>query len=91
MDKIRFNLVGLRRYYYNLRKELIKQFYDDPFACESFLVGEHYFTIKNYQERRYWSVSLSENINYDDQIILHNMEAKKKKKVKWPFLDQSTF
>ena len=69
VDKIRFNVVELRKYYYNLRKELIKCFYVDPFACECFLGGEHYFYGRDYWEGKYWMVSLSENIHYNDNFF----------------------
>ena len=85
VDKIRFNFVELRKYYCRLRKELIKCFYNDPFACKCFLGREKYSSGRDYREGTYSMVSLSENICYNDKIFLHNLESKKRDQLYGPF------
>ena len=81
VDKHRFNMTELRRYYNKLQKELIKCFYDSPMSTKCFLGGEHYLGGRDWQTGEYWRVSLSESIRYSDDIFLAKLRDKEKKEL----------
>ena len=81
VNKHRFNMMELRRYYDKLQKELIKCFYDSPKSTECFLVEGHYFGSRDWQTGHCWSVFLSESIQYLDDIFLASQRDKKKKEL----------
>ena len=79
VNKHRFNMTELRRYYDKLQKELIKSFYDLPRSTECFLVEGHYFGSRDCQTGHCWSVFLSESIWYSDNIFLASQRIKTKR------------
>ena len=65
VDKNRFNIDELCKYYDRLSHELVKLFYQYPKATDCFL-GEagYYYGGRDWNIGEYWRVSLSESIRY---------------------------
>lgn len=79
IDEIRFDIVKLRKCYYKLRDQLIKCFYEDPFACDCFCTGGEYtFTGRDYSEGTFWMTFLTEKIEYDDGLLRSKLICNKK-------------
>ena len=80
IDKNRFNLPVLIRYYDQLFKELVQLFEEWPEAVEFFHGVEYVYSGRDWYSGEYWRVPLSESIRYADGIILAQQRDKQKKK-----------
>ena len=70
VDKNRFNMERLGKYYDVLVNELVKCFYDSQRSTEDFLGAKCYLWGRNWMTGECWWVSLLESIRYDDSIFL---------------------
>ena len=84
IDKNRFNVERLSKYYDLIANELIKCFYDCPKATECFLGGEYVFNGHDRNRGEYWRVSLSKSIEYADSMFLAQERGKQKLKGHFP-------
>ena len=82
VNKNRFNMDKLCKYYDRLFKELVKLFYQRPNAADCFLGSEYYYGGSDWYSGEYWRVSLTESIHYSDGIFLRQERDQKKKKKK---------
>ena len=80
IDKNRFNMPVLIRYYDQLFKELVQLFEEWPEAVEFFNGVEYVYSGRDWYSGEYWRVPLSESIRYADGIILAQQRDKQKKK-----------
>ena len=81
VDKNRFNIEELCKYYDRIFNELVKLFYHYPKATDCFLgVGRYYYGIRDWNSGEYWRVSLLERIRSFDGIFLRQHRDKQKKK-----------
>ena len=85
IDKNRFNMTVLCRYYDQLYSELVKLFDQCPKAAEYFLGGEYVYGGCDWNSGEYWHVPLSESIWYADSIRLAQERNKEKEKELEPF------
>ena len=85
INKNRFNMPVLNRYYEQLFKELVKRFEECPEAVECFHGGEYVYSGRDWNSEEYWRVTLSESIRYADGIILARQRDKQKKEELGPF------
>ena len=85
VDKNRFNMDRLCKYYDRLFKELLKLFYQRPNAADVFLGTEYYYGGCDWYSGEYWRVSLTENIHYSDGIFCVKKEINNNKKKNYDF------
>ena len=85
IDKNRFNMMVLCRYYDQLYSELVKLFDQCPKAAECFLGGEYVYGGRGWNSGEYWHVPLSQSIWYADGIRLAQERNKEKEKELGPF------
>lgn len=50
VEAIRYNMVELRKYFDRVQKEVIRCYYDEPFACDALLNSEYSFCRRDFRE-----------------------------------------
>ena len=61
-------MVELRKYFDRVQKEVIRCYYDEPFACDALLNSEYSFCRRDFREGTWWHVPLSDSVRYNDKM-----------------------